>query len=120
MSEAIKVSRGAAALLRHDRRTFENRLRNAARSVDSAERAYWLWADAVRACVEPRYEGSTDDQAILNDPLYGAVLDLGGMFREVREQLSKIRGDYERLTDELARVRLTDGTTLPCHERRQW
>jgi hypothetical protein len=98
-----KINKDVAALFRSDRRALENSLRDAAQAVKVAERAWGLWADSVRMVVEKRYEESTDDTAILDDPIYGPALDFGGKLRDLTKQLSEIRSGYERLAKELPR-----------------
>jgi hypothetical protein len=98
-----KINIASTALLRQDRRKLERSLKDAARAVEAAEHVWGLWADDVRMGVEWRYAESTDETAILDDPLYGSALDVGGMLRRLGEQLSEIRSAYDRVAKELPR-----------------
>lgn len=90
---------------KRDASVMRNRLNEAEAALRALKASWGLWADTVRQSVETRhgvaYPVSFEeaDKVIINDPGYGAALDLMRSIDEARSAIEQAQAEFERLED---------------------
>jgi hypothetical protein len=74
-------------------------LKQARNAVEGAAGVWCLWADSVRKDIEAQHGASyePDDPALLKDPQYGRVPDIGAQIGELHRQLAAAVSDFGML-----------------------
>jgi hypothetical protein len=74
-------------------------LEAAEEATEKAAFVWGLWADSVRQDVEQRHGVAyePDDQAVLDDPEYSRVLDLGSTINEIKGELGALIERWSRI-----------------------